>query len=194
MHSARVLSVAAREGWAVRELSRKDYQAMKRAWFRLLIFGILYLLFGSFIFCHALFDQWTYREILQRGVTVTAHINSLKYNAGAFHNSYYIADFTWVDQSGLARTYRISLSIEFVDSITPNGSVTKADVPIKYLEENTYARPLVIGDEREREQIVSNDTRWGAGLFVSSLVLIVLLYAARRWLRNKSFATRRSPT
>jgi hypothetical protein len=171
-----------------------SFKAMKRVWLRLFVFGIVYLLFGSFVFCHALFDQWTYSEILQRGVAATGRINNIKYNAGAFSNPYYVADVTWLDQSRLARTYRTSLSVEFVGSIIRNGSVVKPDIPIKYLEENSYARPLVIGDEHERERIVSNDTRWGVGLFVSSLVLIVLLYVVRRRLGNKSFAATRTPT
>jgi hypothetical protein len=176
-------------------LSRKapSFKGIETVWRRLFIFGIAYLLFGSFVFCHASFDQWTYREILQRGVTATGRINDIKYNAGA--NPYYVINLMWLDQSGLARTYRTSLSIEFVGSISRNGSVLKLDIPIRYLEENSYARPLVIGDEHERDRIVLNDIRWGLGLFVSSLVLIVLLYAVRRtWLGKKSFAATRSRT
>jgi hypothetical protein len=168
---------------------------MNRLWLRFFLFGVMYLLFGTFVFCHALFDRWAYNEILRHGVTTTGRINGIKYNAGAFNNPYYVIDLVWLDQAGLARTYRTSLSIEFAGSVTRDGRLVKPDIPLKYLEENSYVRPLVIGDEGERDRIVSNDTRWGFGLFMSSLVLIVLLYVVRRkWLGKNSSATTRSLT
>ena len=71
------------------------------------------------------------------------------------------------------------MSVEFVDSLRNRGILTRYDIEVRYLEENAYARPLVIGDERERERIVSNDVRWGIGLFLSSLVLFAALIVFR---------------
>jgi hypothetical protein len=157
-----------------------------RVWWRFSAFGMLYLLFGSFVFCHALFDHWTGSEILRQGEIATAHINSIKYNAGVLSTAYYGVELTWIDKSGSTRTYRTSLSIEFVRSNTINGNFLNRDVPIKYLEQNSYARPLVLGDERDRDRIVSNDTRWGIGLFGSSLLLITLLLVVRqKWIGNE---------
>ncbi|MES5487699.1 hypothetical protein QMZ05_33545, partial [Bradyrhizobium sp. INPA03-11B] len=140
-------------------------------------------------------DQWTHSEILRQGVTTTAHIFSIKYNAGALSNPYYVVELMWDDKSGATRTYRTSLSIDFVGSITSKDNAIKKYLPIKYLEENSYARPLVMGDERERDRIVSNDTRWGVGLFASSLALIALLLWVRRKeaVKEHPFAATRSP-
>jgi len=141
-----------------------------RIWLRVFGFGILYLVFGAFVFCHALFDQWTYNEILQHGVGATADASNIRLN-----RSYYTSDLAWLDKSEQSRTYKTPLSVEFVDSLRNRGFLARHDIDIKYLEENAFARPLVIGDEREREGIVSNDLRWGIGLFLSSLVLIALM-------------------
>jgi hypothetical protein len=130
-----------------------------------------------------LFDQWTYSEIIEHGEIATAEVFNMKYN-----NPYYVAELAWLDKFGLLRTYRTSLSAEFVRSINQGGHATRLDIPIKYLQENSYARPLVIGDEHQRERIISNDIRWGLGLFLSSIALIVLLYVFRRRLVDKKRA------
>jgi hypothetical protein len=156
----------------------KDPSSDVRIWLKPFGFGIMYLTFGSFVFCHALFDRWTYSEILEHGEIATAEVFNLKYN-----NPDYSGKLAWLDKSGLLRTYQTSLSAEFVRSINQGGHATRLDIPIKYLQENSYARPLVIGDERER--IVSNDIRWGLGLFLSSIAFIVLLYVFRRRLAGK---------
>jgi hypothetical protein len=165
-------------------------------WLRLFGFAVLYLLFGGFVFVHALFDQWTYNEIRQHGAAATAHISNIKYNAGALSNRYYVVDLIWLDESGQSRTYKSTLSVEFVNStVIPSTGLGKRDVEIKYLVGNSYARPLVVGDEQERERIVSNDTRWGLGLFLSSLALLLILYAIRRkWAAKKQLYDRRTPT
>jgi hypothetical protein len=158
----------------------EDASSDVRIWLKPFGLGIMYLLFGGFVFCHALFDQWTYSEILKHGEIATAEVFNMKNT-----NSDYSAKLAWLDKSGLLRTYQTSLSAEFVRSINQGGHATRLDTPIKYLQENSYGRPLVIGDERERERIVSNDIRWGLGLFLSSIALIVLLYVLRRRLAGK---------
>jgi hypothetical protein len=65
----------------------KDPSSDVRIWFRPFGFGIMYLLFGGFVFCHALFDQWTYSEILEHGEIATAEVFNMKYN-----NPYYVAE------------------------------------------------------------------------------------------------------
>jgi hypothetical protein len=161
----------------------KDPSSDVRIWFRPFGFAIMYLLFGGFVFCHALFDQWTYSEILEHGEIATAEVFNMKYN-----NPNYVGELAWLDKSGLLRTYRTSLSAEFVRSINQGGHATRLDIPIKYLQGNSYARPLVICDERQRARIVSNDIRWGLGLFLSSIALIILLYVFRRRLAGKKRA------
>jgi hypothetical protein len=155
-----------------------DMAALRRVWLRLFLFGLLYLGFGAFGFCYSLFDRWTYSQLLQHGATATAHINKIAYNGGAFGDPYYIADVTWLDRSGSTRTSRVNLSLAFGQPIARGAR--SPDISLTYLEDNSHARQLVTGDERELDQIIANNTRWGIGLFVSSLALIVLLYVVKR--------------
>jgi hypothetical protein len=113
-------------------------------------------------------------------VATTGNIKAITGNSG---DPYYDADLIWRDQSGSTRSYKISLSAEFMNSIR-DGSYFKQDVSIKYLEDNSYARPLVIGDERGREQFARNNMLYGLGFFIGGVAFLILYLHERRSARS----------
>jgi hypothetical protein len=147
---------------------------------RLLAFGYAYFLFGAFMLAHNVYDRYTYAAILDHGAEATARLVDIRHNAGAPGGKpYYVVDLAWSDKSGGPRTYKASVSLAFASSIIAGGRVVNPNIKLKFLESQSWARPLIVGDDANRIELMENNLKWGAGFFASSVLALAILYVAR---------------
>jgi hypothetical protein len=89
-------------------------------------------------------------------------------------------DLAWSDKSGGPRTYKASVSLAFAEFDYSRRSSSQSNIKLKFLERvQSWARPLIVGDDANRIELMENNLKWGAGFFASSVLALAILYVAR---------------
>jgi hypothetical protein len=98
------------------------------------VYAILLLLFGRF----------NYAAIQDHGIEAMAKIVATSSRSPSIA-------LVWYDKTGVERYHRlIPISQDFWHSISVKGILVVPEVKIKYLEDNSWATPVIVDDPRER--------------------------------------------
>ena len=129
----------------------------------------------------ALVDYRAAQAILDHGVETTADITSIRTSSDRGGNISYSVGLAWRDQSGSERHYGPThVSELYARWLRSNDASVVGQTTIKYLEENRWARPIIVVDNREREfQDLFGLIAAGITSFVGLLLGAVLVLRTR---------------
>jgi hypothetical protein len=151
---------------------------------RTLTFGLGVLLFAFLIFgvifvVRSGFDYWGYYEVAGRGVEAKARVQAMREVDAA-----YVTDLSWIDQAGERRTSQIALSKDYVRNNMAR--LRSEGVTIRYLPNNTWVRPVILGHEPERLSVIRTAMEIGIVAIVITLVIGFALLRADRFLAKRA--------
>ncbi|UYN97673.1 MAG: hypothetical protein KIT25_12360 [Enhydrobacter sp.] len=147
------------------------------------VLGIVLLFGGSFMAFHAWSDARGYEAMRGRGLEATATIlDAVARKQGDSGSMSYAVRLSWKGPEGAVHHYGpTAISEEFWKKVTRDGRLVQRETTIRYLPDETLARPMIVEDAPEQ----SSRSRFGiAGGVVAMLIGAGLLFSAMRHMRR----------
>lgn len=147
------------------------------------ILGIVMLFGGGFMAFYAWSDGRAYQAMLSRGVEAEAEIIDVGSRSKDGHTSYTVR-LSWKGPQGTVHHYGpTAISEDYWKKITRNGELVQRQTTIRYLPDESVARPMIVDDAPAQ----SWQSQFGTGAGIVFMLLgAALLFSAMRHMRRSA--------